>query len=159
MFYLHPSPPLPSPLLPSPSVSSQVCVVGNMVIEFTPEEKPRILMWYFQVQNHVEYISRSEAIQLVGHRRGGVAVVKGSRTADRPYWGRWSWYLMGVWWRQQPAVHLRHHVDIYIFMGSPSPSLTAGTRGRGYRFHNHGTHSCHLQVAGSKSRLVVLTNL
>lgn len=50
---------------------AKVSVVGNMVIEFTPEEKPRIIMWYFQIQNHVEYISRSEARQL--QEQGGVA--------------------------------------------------------------------------------------
>ncbi|KAL5470954.1 hypothetical protein EMCRGX_G029016 [Ephydatia muelleri] len=50
---------------------AKVSVTGNMVIEFTPEEKPRIIMWYFQIQSHVEYISRSEARQL--QEQGGVA--------------------------------------------------------------------------------------
>ena len=36
-----------------------------IVIEFTPEEKPHIIMWYFQIQSHAEYISRSEARQLI----------------------------------------------------------------------------------------------
>lgn len=40
---------------------AKVCILGNMVIEFSPEEKPRIVMWYFHIQSHVEYISRSEA--------------------------------------------------------------------------------------------------
>ena len=100
---------IPSLSSPSPQVSA----TGNMVIEFTPEEMPQIIMWYFQIQSHVEYISRSEARQLVGLSRGvgrggGALIGLIGVEAGQP---------VGVWSSCGPCLHLqveiRRHCSLW----------------------------------------------
>ena len=101
------------PSLSSPS--PQVSVTGNIVIEFTPEEKPRIIMWYFQIQSHVEYISRSEARQLVG-LSGGVG--GGGGGALIGLIGVRAGQLVGVWSSCGSCLHqqveVRGHCSLWL---------------------------------------------
>lgn len=61
-FSLPPSPPSP-PLLSLPSL--QVCTTGSLLVEFSPEDKPRIVSWYFIMQDHQEFVSRNSLAGIV----------------------------------------------------------------------------------------------
>ena len=37
----------------------QVCTSGSLVVDFSLEEKPRIISWYFHIKDHTEYVPRS----------------------------------------------------------------------------------------------------
>jgi hypothetical protein len=32
---------------------------GSLVVDFSLEEKPRIISWYFHIKDHLEYVPRS----------------------------------------------------------------------------------------------------
>lgn len=38
---------------------TKVCTNGALIVDFTLEEKPRIISWYFRIKDHVEFIPRS----------------------------------------------------------------------------------------------------
>lgn len=45
----------------------QVCINGALVVDFSLEDKPRILSWYFNISDHVEFIPRgNSASQALG---------------------------------------------------------------------------------------------
>ena len=37
----------------------QVCTSGSLIVDFSMEEKPRVISWYFQIKDHLEYVPRS----------------------------------------------------------------------------------------------------
>ena len=37
----------------------QICTNGSLIVDFTLEEKPRIISWYFCIKDHVEFVPRS----------------------------------------------------------------------------------------------------
>jgi len=41
----------------------KVCTNGSLVVDFSLEDKPRILSWYFNILDHMEYVPRGNSNQ------------------------------------------------------------------------------------------------
>lgn len=40
---------------------TKVCTSGTLIVDFSLEDKPRIISWYFYIKDHVEYIPRTNS--------------------------------------------------------------------------------------------------